>query len=137
MYSLVKQVEVEASYSWIVKCLIPRSLIHNHTVNWSLLEQSKFTWISNPSCKYANPSAAPRIISNLVFQGSVGWALLKRRSSKLLLGIYSYTKSLWIPLSSSVEQYPKSFTKFGWLTTPRNWTSASHCLWPYRKRHYK
>ena len=45
--------------------------------------------------------------------------------------MYSYTNSLWIPLSPSTAQYPKSLTSFWWSTTPRNWTSVRNSLWPY------
>ena len=89
------------------------------------------TWKSISSCKYAKPRAASWAIFNLDIHDKGEGILANKWSSKLLLGISSYTKSRCIPLSSSSAQYPTNLTRFGWLTTPRKLTSFIHSLCPW------
>lgn len=90
------------------------------------------TWKSISSWRYAKPQAASWAIFNLVVHGSVDGTRARRWSSKLLLGISSYTKSRWIPLSSSSAQYPTNLTRFGCLITPNRFTSLIHSLCPWK-----
>jgi hypothetical protein len=51
--------------------------------------------------------------------------------SKLPRGMNSYTSSRW----SSSEQYPINFTRFGWWSWPRKFTSAWNHEYPRKNSH--